>query len=232
MSISGENINAKSKILLQDGTNIRWTKTEMLGWINSAQREILIYKPNANPTLGNITTVAGSKQTLPAGGIQLLDLTRNMGSDGATPGKAITNIDRNILDTTIPGWHATTPVVATVGVDHYAFDPKFPTIFYVYPPIAASAKLEGVWSALPTDLTGDDTTITGNIFNDLYETVILDYVLYRAYSKDSEFTGNANRAVAHYQAFIAALTGKTKAEIGLAPEQKFSTQQRQPNQAQ
>lgn len=223
MSITGENINEKAKVLLQDGTNIRWTKSEMLGWINSAQREVLIYKPNANPVIGTITAVAGSKQSLIAGAIQLLEITRNMGVGGATAGKAITNIDRNILDTTIPGWHAVTPVAATAGVDHYVFDPRFPTIFYVYPPIAATATFEGVWSALPTDLTGNDTAIVGNIFNDLYETIILDYVLYRAYSKDSEFTGNANRAAAHYQAFIAALTGKTNAEKVLAPDQSFAT---------
>lgn len=222
MAITGENINTKATQLLQDATNIRWTKTEMLGWINSAQREILIYKPNANPTLGTITAVAGSKQALPAGGIQLLEVVRNMGTGGATPGKAITNIDRNILDRTIPGWHAITPVAASVGADHYAFDPRFPTTFYVYPPVAVNSTFEAIWSALPTDLTGNDTAIVGSIFNDLYETVILDYVLYRAYSKDSEFTGNAQRAATHYQAFIGALTGKTQAEVGLAPEQGFS----------
>jgi hypothetical protein len=34
---------------------------------------------------------------------------------------------------------------------------------------------------------------------------LMDYVLYRAYSKDGEVPNSAARAVAHYQAFEAAL---------------------------
>jgi hypothetical protein len=215
MAITGESMNVKAQYVLMD-TNIRWTKTEMLGWINSAQREILIFKPNANPSVGNITAVVGSKQSLPVGGIQLLDVTRNMGANGTTAGKVITNQLRSIFDVSMPGWHAITPVASSVGADHYIFDPRFPTTFYLYPPVAAGSTVEAIWSALPTDLTGNDTAIVGSIFNDLYETVILDYVLYRAYSKDAEFA-NAARSQSHYQAFVAALTGKTQGEAGLAP---------------
>lgn len=221
MSISGENINTKATLLLQDGTNIRWTKSELAGWINSAQREILIFKPNANPVTEAMVTVAGTKQTLPTGGIQLLEVIRNMGTGGTTPGNAVTNIHRKILDVTIPGWHADT---ASAVTKHACFDERVPTVFYVYPPQPSSnmGYLEICYSKLPTDLTVSNDTISGNIFNDLYETVILDYVLYRAYSKDAEHTANANRAASHYQAFVQALTGKTQAEAGLAPAQMFA----------
>lgn len=224
MAISGENINTKLKILLQDDTNVQWGKDEICGWINSAQREILIYKPNANPVMGNIPTVVGTKQGLPAGGIQLLDIPRNMGPT-ATPvaGKVITNIPRTMLDR-ITGWHkAAGHVTATVGADHYAFDERFPTVFYLWPGLSDTGWVEAVYSALPTDLTFSGGNIVGNIFNDLYETPILDYCAYRCYSKDAEYTGNVQRAAAFYASFSTALTGKTKSELGFAPESRFAS---------
>lgn len=209
MPITAQNIADKAELLLQDQTNIRWTEAELLGWINSGQREIMIYKPNANPVTGTVTTVAGTKQELPTGGLQVLDVTRTVG------GNAVTNIDRNILDVTLPDWHTQTAAAAK----HYVFDPRNPKIFYLYPPSAGSVEIEVCYSSVPADVA----SMAGNIFNDLYETVLLDYVLYRAYSKDAEHTANQARATQHYQAFIAALQGKTGAEAGLAPKAQFST---------
>lgn len=213
MPITAQNIADKAELLLQDITNIRWTEPELLGWINSGQREIMIYKPNANPVTGTVTTVAGTKQQLPAGGLQVLDVIRTIN------GSAVTNIDRNILDTTIPDWHTQTAAAAK----HYMFDPRNPTVFYLYPPSAGSVAMEVCYSSVPSDVA----EISGSIFNDLYETVLLDYVLYRAYSKDAEHTANQALSTQHYQAFIAALQGKSGAEVGLAPKRKFASAQQQ-----
>lgn len=225
MAITGETINSKLIELLQDQTNIRWTKGEICGWINSAQREILLHKPNANPVAGAIDLAIGTKQQLPTNGIQLLDITKNLGTTAVpVDGKVITNIDRKILDR-VSTWHSSANrVTAAVGVDHYAFDPRFPTIFYVYPGLSEAAKAEGVYSSMPTDLgyvsgttwNGGANT-TGAIFNDLYETPIIDYCAYRCYAKDADYTGNDGKSVAYYQAFMAGITGKSKAELALAP---------------
>jgi hypothetical protein len=222
MAITGTQINTKVGLILQDATNIRWTTSEMCGWINSAQREIIIYKPNANPVTEAMVTVAGTKQSIPTSGIQLLEVIRNMGTNGTTAGNAITNINRNILDVTIPDWHTAS---ASASSKHFCFDERIPQVFYLYPPQPTSSMgyVEVCYSKLPTDLTESAGSISGSIFNDLYETVIIDYVLYRAYSKDSEHTANAQQSIAHYQAFVAALTGKTQSEVMLAPDQRFSS---------
>lgn len=213
MPITAQNIADKAALLLQDQTNIRWTEPELLGWINSGQREIMIYKPNANPVTGTVTTVAGTKQQLPSGGVQVLDVIRTIN------GSAVTNVDRNILDTTIPDWHTQTAAAAK----HYMFDPRNPKVFYLYPPSVGSVAMEVCYSSVPADVA----TISDSIFNDLYETVLLDYVLYRAYSKDTEHTANQALVTQHYQAFIAALQSKTGAEVGLAPKRKFASAQQQ-----
>ena len=41
---------------------------------------------------------------------------------------------------------------------------------------------------------------------------IVNYTLYRCYSKDAEYVANANLAVAYYQAFNAQMTARTAAE--------------------
>jgi hypothetical protein len=50
----------------------------------------------------------------------------------------------------------------------------------------------------------------------LPHTQLLDYVLYRAFSKETEFS-DQSAANVHYAAFMAALTGKAKTELGLNP---------------
>ncbi|MCK7581011.1 MAG: hypothetical protein MZV65_38935 [Chromatiales bacterium] len=53
--------------------------------------------------------------------------------------------------------------------------------------------------------------------DDIYANAILDYVLYRAYSKDAEYAANAQRAALHYQAFTNALGVKTQVDTNNDP---------------
>jgi hypothetical protein len=217
-TITGTNLADKAALLLQDTTNIRWTTAEILGWINSAQREIVLYKPNASVLNANAATLAGTKQTIPSPGLQLLDVVRNMGT-GSVPGRAITAIKRDILDVAIPDWHAAAG--AALSVKHFMFDARDPKTYYVYPPLTdATQKLEIVMSTTPVDLVSVSSVIA---LDDIYETPIIDYILYRAYSKDSEHTANAQRALDHQKAFMQAVGGKAGAETAFAPKARFST---------
>lgn len=220
MAITGQNISDKVELLLQDETNVRWTEPELLGWINSGQREIALAKPNALTSNTAMVLTAGStKQTIPATGVQLLGVVRNMGPTGSTPGRAITGIDRNVLDVTLPTWHS--DANAAGEVKHYMFDPRDPKTFYVYPKAPATALyVEVVMAINPTALA----SLASNIaFDDVYETPLIDYVLYRAFSKDSEHTANQQRAASHYQAFQNALGLKSRGEAGLAPDAMFAS---------
>lgn len=213
---------SKAARLLVDETNVRWTNAELIGWLNSGQREIVLLKPNSLTTNAAVAMTAGTKQSLPATGLMLIDVVRNMGLDGLTPGRAVTAISRDVLDTSIPDWHAATPSAAA---KHYVYDARDPKVFYLYPPQPASpAKLEIVYSVAPADIDIDTDTIT---VDDIYEGCLIDYILYRAYSKDADFAGNGERAMAHYQAFQSALGLKLKNEAGMAPPMKFTRQQPQ-----
>lgn len=211
-TVTAASVIGKAQTILQDTTGIRWPDTELLGWLNDGQREIVLYKPNAFVRNTAVKLDAGTKQSLPADGVQLIDVPRNMGTDGTTPGRAIRITMREILDAQTPDWHSSTPNSVT---RHYMYSVLDPKNFYVWPPQPPSTQgyVEMIYGAAPTD-----ATLVGTItVDDIYQTILLDYVLFRAYSKDTEYAADQNRAAAHQSAYIAALTGKAKVEVGANP---------------
>ncbi len=204
-------IIANASTLLQDTTNVRWPTLELLAWLNEGQREIAAVKPNASITHGNIALIGGTKQTLPTGAISLIEIIRNRGSSGVSEGNAVRLITREILDAQIPDWHS---VTATLVVKHYMYSPLSPRTFYVYPPMSSTAYVEGIYVSAPTDAA----TVAANIgVDDIYAPALLNYVMYRAHSKEAEYTANAALATAYYQTFQAQLGMKVTAESATNP---------------
>jgi hypothetical protein len=207
-------------IALQDTSYVRWSIAELLLYLNQGQKEIASFKPNASVTNASVQLVAGSKQSLPSGGLILIDVTRNMGADGATPGNAIRIVSRGILDAQIPGWHAS--ALASATVKHYVYTPFDPTRFYVYPPQPGTPTyVEIVYGKLPTDVAanGDPLALPpGSIsVDDVYGPALHNYMMYRAFSKDSEVAANAQLAQNYYTAFTGQLMGKVQGETTVKP---------------
>jgi len=201
----------RASIILQDNTNVRFPNDELLKFFNDAQKEVVLHRPDANMNNQSITLVAGSKQSLPSTGLRLIDVVRNVS------GKAVTQVDRQILDETLPNWHET--VAGSDGIEHFIYDPADPKNFYVYPKGTTDLDLEIVYSSAPSDqavsnFDSDTSTIT---LDDIYANCLLDYILYRAYQKDSEYAGNSQRSMMHYQGFSNALGIKTQADSATTP---------------
>lgn len=212
-TISAQAIVDRARHILQDTTSggTRWLDDELLKWLNDAQREIVLLKPNAYSSVVDINLVTGTKQEIPATGLMLLAVVRN------TAGRAVRRVDRNILDSENPDWHT---VTAAAVVEHYVFDEDAQTTFWVYPPNNAAGSVEAIISEAPADVAAIGNTIT---LNDIYANVILDYLLYRAYSKDTDYAGNAQRAASHYQAFNNSLGVKVQAESSSSPNMNLRT---------
>lgn len=209
-TITVSSVLARCAVLLQDPTNIRWPQAELLDWLNDGQREIALYKPNAFVKNQSKQLSAGTKQSLPADGVSLLDVVRNMGANGTTPGNAIRAVAREILDSQTPGWHAS---AAAAAAKHFVYSVLDPKNFYVYPPNDGTGQVEIIYVAAPADATLQ-STIT---LDDIFVTALVNYVMYRAYSKDAEFAANATAAQAYYQAFQGNLAGKAGAEAASNP---------------
>lgn len=218
MAIAAQSIIRRAVETLQDTTSVRWPVNELVRYLNDGQREIVLYRPDSMVTNATMTCVAGTKQTLPNDGAKLIEVIRNSAATSAK--KSVRMINREILDAQTPGWHN---ITGSVDILHFMYDPRDPKTFYVYPPATTSAQLDIVYAAYPTDITEPAdgalyTAVTGSIsLPDIYGNAVLDYILYRAYTKDSEYAGNAQRAQAHYAAFNNALGNEIKATIAVAP---------------
>ena len=218
MTIAASSIIRRVVETMQDNTSVRWPVAELVRYLNDGQREVVLYRPDSMVTNATVALVTGAKQSIPSTGSKLIDVIRNT----AGTKRSVRMTVRNILDTQSPNWYNLTGVTEIL---HYMYDPRDPKVFYVYPPAAASgASVEVVYSAYPTDIAEPAdgavySAVTGNIsLPDIYGNVLADYILYRAYTKDSEYAGNAQRAQAHYAAFQAALTTEMAGTTGVAPK--------------
>jgi hypothetical protein len=206
MATTVASITSRAAAILNDA-NVRWPTSELIDWLNDGQREVASIRPGASVTSGPITLTAGkTKHTLPVGAVELLEIKRNLGADGLTPGKVINYTKTEYLDALQPDWHAATP--STV-IDQYCYDfERDPKHFYTYPPAHAvtTVQVEAVITVMPTDCV-----LGGNInIGDEYTNALLDYVLYRAFDKNTEMS-NVTRASGYYNAFLQRLGIKKQA---------------------
>jgi len=212
--------------VLQD-SNIRWPRTELQNWMNESYLAITLARPDANAKSGTFTCSAGTRQVLTKatadGGypsaLRLLDVTRNMASTSSY--RVIRLVSRSVLDDQRPGWHAET---GTVNIQHFTFDPRQPKEFFVYPPATELAEVEVVYTDSPgshtlseSDLDPEGSNTEVIKLDDIYTSPIIDWILYRAYSKDAEYGANEQRAQASYAAFNAAISTKNQVDAAVAP---------------
>lgn len=217
MAVTVASILSRVDATLQDTSNIRWPDTELILWVNDAQREIAFIKPDATATVATVTLAAGTKQSIPSGGNRLLDVTRNMSAaSSGTGGRAIRLVSRAALDSQNPSWHdpaVTGTAKHTTVVKHYTYEDSNPRTFYVYPGVSGNAYVELTYSANPATVgTSDNIGVP-----DIYATAIMNYVLYMAYMKEAEFAENSQRAGAHYQLFTSMLAGKGQLDATTSP---------------
>ena len=207
--------------VLQD-TNIRWPRRELQNWLNESYLAITLARPDANAKTGTFDCVLGTRQNLVTefpSALRLLDITRNLGQNSNY--KVIRLVARSVLDDQRPEWHSET---GTVKIQHYTFDPRQPKEFFVYPPATVGAQVEVVYADTPgthdlseqqLDPEGTDTTVI--LLDDIYMSPMIDWILYRAYSKDAEYGANEQRAQASYAAFNAAISVKSQVDAAIAP---------------
>ena len=207
----------KASVLLGDVAATRWTTAELLGWLNDGQRELVAISPPVNIKNIALQLVSGVKQALPSDGMVLLDIPHNLGATGTTMGTVINHVPKEIMLKRIPGWTTTLP---NSVVKHFIYSNSDPLIFYVYPPQPSVPKyVECVYSARPTLITAATVGIKITI-SDFYQNALLDYVIYRALSKDSEYGNQDAKAMAHYQLFTQAASINAPPQAPTPPQPK------------
>lgn len=197
-----------AKVLFDTGYD-RILEADHLNFINAGQIQASIIKPDIKIQNGACIMIAGTKQAVSSTGTVFIGLTRNMGTNGLVPGAPIYFIDMDVLNIQNSDWHTDT---ASATIELYTYNPKDPKVFYVYPPQPAAGQgyADQVEAIMPVTIGAIGSAIT---IDDIYETALFHYDLYRAYSIEAKQSKEAgNRASFHYSMFFQLLTGKQTSE--------------------
>lgn len=221
----------------------RHLERDMVDAVNDAQVAITKFLPSACSRVDAVRLVPGTKQSIqaipaafckpgdgttpavPISGTQLLDVIRNMGADGLTPGRAVRLIPGKQQDAIDRDWHTS----AATAVKTYVYDPATPRYFWVYPGVHASTQvwvdLSFVAQPLKIPNTGGEGTELYAWAGSSVQTItiadehlddIVNYTVARMLYKPSEFSdvqkGNAFAAM-----FASSLNAKVQAITGSNP---------------
>lgn len=190
---------------------LRWTDAEFLWWLSDGQRQAATIRPDIFSKVAVVALVAGTRQLLPADGVSLLGVNRNMGTAGTTPRRAVTLIKRDLIDAFRPTWHAAT---RTLDIKNYLYDPLDPLAYQVYPPSNAAGRVEINYLYSPAMIT----TVGQNLeIPDAYAPALMDYVLFRAHQKDAESAAGAQTAKMYFETFVQAMTASLSAKTDVNP---------------
>ena len=237
-------IIGRAESALNDPDNVQWTEADLIEYINDAQGVIVMMRPEANPVTGSMKLAEGTRQSIPQGtpfdlnedgdttdtdeasgvtAFALIEVVRNMGTNGQTPGRVVRKADRYHMDKNHPNWHqATVSGVSQTSaeVTNYIYDTRNRKTFYVYPPQPSSGQgwLEMVVSRVPKKISAS----TGELsMEEVYEPAILSYVMYRAFLKDIAMDeASISKSNVFYQQFMQNLGLKGEADMRMHPGQE------------
>lgn len=200
--------------LLDPSPGVQWTDTELLSWVNDAQRAVVLLQPSALvASVSNHTLVAGALQRLPADAVRLMAAHYTTTRSART---ALRMVSRDTLSRTDPAWYG---AVASDDdpIRYCLYDADTPRLFYVHPGVPSSATVTAAleYAQQPAELTAlaNDLSLA-----DVYVPTLVDYVLVRALSKMSPTnSGRVQEVQRLHEMFMTSLLGKKQADLGVAP---------------
>lgn len=206
--VTAQEVITRAAKTLQDPEFVRWTKPELLEWISEAQVAIA-RTPGAYSKVAVMQLQEGTRQTLPADGWCLITVTRNVDDGMAlTPVRLVT---RSLLDAVVPDWHMAYPRSL---VENFTYDDRFPREFYVYPPNDGEGHVEVIYMGIPDDVVDEGQILE---LDDTFLPAILNYVLYRAFTKESDYAPGVQNAAAYFQAYQTELAAALEARGRTTP---------------
>ena len=204
----------EARRLLQDiSAPQRYSDAVLLGFANQTLKRMSVLRPDLFAYIGEITCTAGAViQSPPSDSIRVIEIFQ------VKDGSGVTEVDRNSLDQTYPGWMNDTAGPAVNWMRHV----RNPNKFFIYPKAPAGQILIGEYAQTPPTYTGAQTVA---LLPDAFFPVVVDGTVFLAESVDNEHV-NSNRAQLFQQSFTQALGVSAQArtltdteEAGLPKEQ-------------
>ena len=197
-------IVAQVKRRILDESNDDFSDTQLLDLYNLANKKIVTLQPAAYTTIDIVLLAAGNKQSIPADGIAIMDVRRNFGTDGQTPGRVVRQVEPLSMQSLVPTW-------ATDTQQAYAYDwwpAKRTEEYYVHPPSDGTNYVEIDIAKTPPATVWDAGGLWQSAtspLNDSYVDAQINGMMYQAYDDDTDIPGNTPRSALYYGRFLQAL---------------------------
>lgn len=205
-------IIGRCNLQLNDTLKLRFEDSVLIDYYNDSLRAMITVRADVGASVESITCVPGSEQTLPAGAVRLIDITR------VAAGRAITPVPKEVLDSYDPDWH-----LRTGTPQRYCYDEQTPKVFWLCPAPVSALTVEAKVSRIPpvASLNDMDNPIP---VDELYVNTIIAWILFRAFSQDSEGGANLQIAAQHLQIFNEQMGIKTQADVdqGKRKQQQYN----------
>lgn len=207
-TITADKVLARASTLLFDVAKRQWPENELLRWANDGITAIAQMRPDVYVLKRTQILVAGTRQTLADDELTLIDIARNLGTDGTTPGYACTYVDRKQLDQSNPNWHG---APTSTVVRHWAYDRANPKVWWCYPPQPSAnphTRIEKDVAVQPPAMTieGVEGATSTSVLpiDDTWINAIVSFMVARALFKESEH-GDTTKSDAAFREFLAAV---------------------------
>jgi hypothetical protein len=189
------------RILLDEG-GVRWGSAELLDWYNEGLLDMVTRRPGLLPSVDDVVLVAGTQQVLTTDRLAIIDVGQNIGSVAKPRNGQVPNITpKDTMDRLIPDWqYQSSSVMVITVVTHQ----QTPRIFWVYPPqpTVNPGRLRMIQSKRPTVVSATSAAFEPD---DQYMPIMIEYLLYRAFSKDAENPSSGQRSAQHLQNYLGLL---------------------------
>lgn len=161
--------------LLDPSPGTTWSDATLLNMLNAGQRNAAELDASRYTLRQALDMVAGTLQTLPAGGTALIRLDSNV-----TSGRPVRLVDSAMLDAATTYWPG---LAQTSEVREYCTDTKDPRRFRVNPPNDGTGHVIGLWSATPPPVAAVGNAIT---LEDTLELALIHFMLSEAYAANTK----------------------------------------------
>lgn len=187
--------------------HLRWTLTELADYLTGGIAQMAALKPTLFNVFTALRLAPGVVQSMPGGYTELLDVLYNLNSDG-TQGESI------VLGSFTAARALGRSSCAATSTGNYevrsvTIHPNNSQYFFVDPPVPNLSPRPAVWALLqqgPVVITQpSDAVPMANTTAETYREALKDWMLYRAFAKDTESSESFQKSQAHYKAFMAFL---------------------------
>lgn len=187
-------------IQLYDDANTNWSEPELLSWLEEGIGSLAAFRPDLFTQTQTIPLQSGALQQTPSTAVRVVRVLGTKETSGG-PTRGLTRFNIRSMNAARPDWELDPPGRARQFALVADAD-----VFYLYPPQPAQAHHAVVEMVVVPKVprAADAGFATAELdIDQRFHRALVDYVLYRTYSKDADVAGQGQRALAHYQAFEA-----------------------------